>query len=73
MGKEKEQNIEKEVVIYKVVNQSHVINLPVFLIGKEVEIRFKSKLTEEEKKQIELNKLYEELKKIRSKKRKGRT
>lgn len=62
---------EKEIILYKKVtgSSSGHIALPRFLIGKEVKISFMGKLTEEEEKRIEFNKLYEDLRIMREKRR----
>lgn len=62
---------EKEIIIIKTVGgTSHSgtsIHLPKFLMGKEIEIRFKTNLTEEEIVQLKRYELLNELKKLRKK------
>lgn len=43
------------------------LSLPSFLAGKEVEIRFKKKLTEEDKLEIKRNELNRQLRELRQK------
>lgn len=63
-------NKQVEIKIIRKVagNSSGTINVPRFLIGKEVEITFIRELTEKEQKELELNNLHHELKKLKEKK-----
>ncbi len=61
------ETIYREVKKYS--GSAHII-LPSSLIGEEVQISFERKLTEEERKKIQLSKLIEELRILRIKRKK---
>ena len=56
---------EKEIIVVRRGLPSGVIYFPKFLIGKEVEVRFKKELTEEEEIQLKKNELTRKLKELR--------
>ncbi len=73
METEKEKT-EKEVVLIRTVKGGGgggMIWLPSFLAGKDIEIRFKRNLTEEEKTQLRINELSRKLRKIREQRRRS--
>ena len=65
--KKKINDEEEEVIMIRRVAKTGMLYFPKFLIGKEIEIRFKRKLTEEDKHKLRINQLKSELKEMRMK------